>query len=473
MTSDRVQRLLDALEKKRQEQIETPTEESNINIKEPTETSLEEDDYDFFKIEEKENKEMTPEEEEELYSKQTWRLERFSRKNKKELNSEELLAEKIEHEKRIRNQLYKTLEYHLNLVSDMDFFSFDAIRIIETSKRLARYFKQPAVTCEIFLLSFFFSESSSLDLVKKDFLTLESAVSLYGELRVQEKEKITRRNVLEIKKIIDNEKRLASFLKKLWQEKLFRTFIEVFVFPVFKKNPFSAPFFDFVFYFSQKVKNITEYSWKYCVFLDKEFESVLEFLLPHFYKKKKEKIPDIPFSLAVEKLLDKAVLQAVSRYRTPIITTDLLFVVLVEKILFYLSPNWNSLNQNEKISKKCNESEKEFRKTARWFSNVFPKDVEVELLLLRYDLFKQIHKGEASLREQISVNQYFFGSIIKTEIPESKINELLENESFGSVVSEFRDILMKTAMEKNLQDQIYQDSLKELHLTSNRKYSSF
>ncbi len=96
----------------------------------------------------------------------------------------------------------------------------------------------------------------------------------------------------------------------------------------------------------------------------------------------------------------------------------------------------------------------------------------MELFLLRYELLMKIHNVESELRSQISPEQHYFGYLLKTELPELTIKNLLENETLNMAVVEFRDNLMQLSNKQDMHTQLYKDVLEDLILTSDRSYSS-
>ena len=84
--------------------------------------------------------------------------------NNTDLNS---IPEKIKNEKKRRYQIYSALEYLGSHNNKFDFFSYDCIKILQTSKNLTKKFGQKKVTSELLLLSFFNSNSEILKFLTK------------------------------------------------------------------------------------------------------------------------------------------------------------------------------------------------------------------------------------------------------------------------------------------------------------------
>jgi hypothetical protein len=94
------------------------------------------------------------------------------------------IPEKIKNEKKRRHQIYSALEYLDSHNNKFDFFSYDCIKILQTSKNLTKKFGQKKVTSELLLLSFFNSNSELLKFLTKfniSVTSLEKVISYaYG-----------------------------------------------------------------------------------------------------------------------------------------------------------------------------------------------------------------------------------------------------------------------------------------------------
>lgn len=425
-----------------------PVNESNVNLLSENISNISE------KIE------LTTEHEEDI-SNPTSSIENL------DFNSQESISDKIENEKRVRYQLYSELRYNLGLVSDMSFYSAEAIRLIEVSKRLTLKYHYSEVTTEMLLLAFFFVESPSLEILKKNCFTLESALGLYQQFQLHEKQKITSYQIFQVKKIFESEEKIFVILQKLMEEGLLKEFLRTYHLSFSKFNKLyrnSSYLLELIF---EKMNRLKTTVWEYSVFLDKKLELVLEYVLPKFYKRKIPELIEVPFSSAVEELLNEALTETVFRFRTPVLTTDLLLLTLVEKVITDLKFESGSISNGIPVSFKENSL-----LATKWFENIFQNNTQIELFLLRYELLKQIHKSESSLRSQISPEQHYFAYLLKTELSEFKIRELLDNETFNSAVSEFRDTLMELSNKTSMHKQLYKDTLENIKLTSDRSYSS-
>ena len=380
------------------------------------------------------------------------------------------VSKKVEHEKRIRHQLYSELKYNLRLLADTQFYSGEAIRLIEGAKRLTVKYNYDEVTTEMFLLSFFFVESPALETIRKNCFTLESALNLYEESKLVEKQKILYYKIFQVKKIFEREKTILRIFKKLVEKKLFTALFLKYHNSLCEQNTFyrnSTSFLRFVF---KKMKQFNENILEYSILLDKRFEILLESLLPKFYKRKLPESIEIPLSDPITELLNEALISAVERFQTPIITTDIILLTLIEKVLEDLGPvpSGELFEENFVSSPPPPAS----LLITKWFESVFHGDTKTELYLLRYELLMKIHKDESELKSQVPPEQHYFGYLLKTELPESTVQNLLENETFNSAVMEFRDNLMESSNKEDLQTRIYNDVLEKLLSNPERSYSS-
>ena len=62
-----------------------------------------------------------------------------------------------------------------------------------------------------------------------------------------------------------------------------------------------------------------------------------------------------------------------------------------------------------------------------------------DLFLLRYKIFKQLHKQESTIRALITTNQQYFAYLLKTELTDLQFRTLIKKESLGQSVSLFRN----------------------------------
>ena len=151
----------------------------------------------------------------------------------------------------------------------------------------------------------------------------------------------------------------------------------------------------------------------------------------------------IKYSHEVNQIFEKAAENALQRFKTPVITPEILFITMVEE-------------KNNKASKIL----KKFIKT------------ETEWYLFRYKLIKRIHNQESNIRGEITKNQHFFAYLLKTQLSEIEFNKLIETESLSEGVSFFRNTLISKILETNIFDELSNEILTSVKTNNKRSYSS-
>lgn len=151
----------------------------------------------------------------------------------------------------------------------------------------------------------------------------------------------------------------------------------------------------------------------------------------------------IDFSHEMNLLFEKASENALLRFKTPVITSDILFITLMEQ-------------KNCKASKFL---KKALKTETNWY-------------LLRYKIIKHIHYQESSIRSEVSKNQHYFGYLLKTQLNEIEFDRLIKNEILSTGISLFRNTLISNVLEKNLFTLVKKEIEKSIELTNKRKYSS-
>ena len=149
------------------------------------------------------------------------------------------------------------------------------------------------------------------------------------------------------------------------------------------------------------------------------------------------------YSHEVNQIFEKSAENALQRFKTPVITPEILFITMIEE-------------KNSKVSKIL----KKFIKT------------DTEWYLLRYKLIKHIHNQESNIRGEVLKNQHFFAYLMKTELSESEFNKLIENENLSKGVSFFRNKIVSTILETNIFDELCNEILTSIKVNNKRSYST-
>jgi hypothetical protein len=295
--------------------------------------------------------------------------------------SEKAKKEQIQLEKRRRHQTYKQMDYFFSNCTYFDFFSFSAFEVSKNSKHFAQIFERSEVSIDDLFLAFFSSKLKMKKLLKKiDFKEL----------------------VVEICSPYKH-----SFLKNI------KNFLQPF-------NIFSS---NFSF---KNVKTTISSSFNFLKdnFLDfygKLNDSEEDLFAVLTFRPSLQQ--EIQFSYEVHEIFEKSAENSLTRFKTPIITPEIIFITLME--------------------------EKELR-----VSNFIREKLidETSWYLLRYKLMKRLYKQEINVRTQVQRNQQFFAYLLKTQISESSFQRLIKKKSLATTVSMFRNVLVYDLMKFNLLD---------------------
>nr|AIM52762.1 ClpN [Ochromonas sp. CCMP1393] len=153
--------------------------------------------------------------------------------------------------------------------------------------------------------------------------------------------------------------------------------------------------------------------------------------------------PSISFSHEVNLLFEKAAENALMRFKTPIISADILFITLMEE---------KNSNAGKLILKYL-------RNPLDWY-------------LIRYKILKRIHSQELVIRNKVVKNEHYFAYLLKTQIPEIEFNRLSENEILDLGILYFRNKLLRKVLKIDLPELIRLEVNKSIKVTNKRKYSS-
>jgi hypothetical protein len=150
----------------------------------------------------------------------------------------------------------------------------------------------------------------------------------------------------------------------------------------------------------------------------------------------------LPYSYEVNLLFEKCAENALVRFKTPVITPEILLITLME-------------SKNTKIGKffkRCLEDETE------WY-------------VFRYRLMKRLHTEESAIRENVIENQRYFGYLLKTQLHDNEFKALM-NTNLQAGVTLFRNTLIVNILKVDLYEKMYIDICKSIKLKKQRKYSS-
>lgn len=175
----------------------------------------------------------------------------------------------------------------------------------------------------------------------------------------------------------------------------------------------------------------------------KSDQNLFEQFFSKIFNSKAEDEVIIPWSHEVIQLLEKAIENSLLRFKTPVLTPEILFITLMEE-------KSGRINQ---IIKKC------FRNEMDWY-------------LFRYELIKLIHHQESSIRGEVTKNQQYFAYLMKTELSDSEFKRLLDTTELPKGVLTFRNHLILELLKTNLFENLLKDINLSIKLNKKRLYSS-
>lgn len=327
----------------------------------------------------------------------------FSSHEEKEEKIDEFIPvpmTEIEIEKRKRHQAYLALNQILENYTYFDFFSKDLFKIAKLSKFTAQYHNKNIVTPEIFFLNLcsFNSEIENLltnNSLKKSFIKKLIQNLEHNEIKTKNKETFLFSQLKKFKKVFDK-----------------------------KRNQFE-------------------------IMLQDSLNFSISSSFPFFLKQETKRVgfplnQKIQFSFEMHQIFEKSSENALTRFKTPIITPEVLLLTIMEDKNLQISQiiKNNLLNETE------------------WY-------------LLRYKLLKDLHKQELVIRSNVSKNQYFFAYLLKTELSAKEFETLIERDLLEKAVGMFRNVLFTKILEIDIFDLIENETFASMNsnLKNQRKFS--
>ncbi len=160
------------------------------------------------------------------------------------------------------------------------------------------------------------------------------------------------------------------------------------------------------------------------------FSYIKEMILPQTEPKfQRIEWQDKPkFSEEVHFLFKNSIINAIDRFKTPVITSEIFFITLMESNTKHAKIIKNSLSEEN------------------WY-------------MLRYKLIKNIHSEESSLRTDVAKSQKYFAYLLKSNLSELEFSRLLDLNLLGLSVEYFRNKLFKTSLKTDLLELVKEDIL--------------
>jgi hypothetical protein len=147
------------------------------------------------------------------------------------------------------------------------------------------------------------------------------------------------------------------------------------------------------------------------------------------------------FSSDVDFLFEKAAENAIIRFKTPVVTPDILLITMMEE---------------KSIS------------SAKIIKKLIPK--EMDWYLLRFTLLKSLHRKESILRTDVQINQRYFAYLLNIEYSDKDLEKIFENKLLTENILLFRNKLIKTTLNKNIFDVLAKDIHNSIEFNQSRVY---
>lgn len=147
-------------------------------------------------------------------------------------------------------------------------------------------------------------------------------------------------------------------------------------------------------------------------------------------------------SYEINLLFEKAMDNALVRFKTPVITPEILFITLLE---------------NHQT------------KTGKILKNLL--GTELKLYLFRYKLLKRLHSQELIVKTEILKNYQYFAYLIKTQLCEIEFNRLLKSNFLFFGILFFRNRLIQRVTPVNINNLLKKEINLSIKLTNTRRYS--
>lgn len=167
---------------------------------------------------------------------------------------------------------------------------------------------------------------------------------------------------------------------------------------------------------------------------------------PTFFRenepKNSPKFVDIKFSSTVNFLLEKAAENSITRFKTPIITFEILLITLLEE------KNTRATNLLKKVIKK-----------------------EIELYLIRYHLLKTLHKEQVYFRRNVPKNEQYFGLLLQLQLSSIELETVFFSKNIKENLANFRTKVVREVLSQNFPKVLFKEINESIISTNQRNYS--
>jgi hypothetical protein len=172
-----------------------------------------------------------------------------------------------------------------------------------------------------------------------------------------------------------------------------------------------------------------------------EKESFSQRFRKFFKKNEPSNLKNIIYSFEVLNLFEKAADNALNRFKTPVISSEILFITLLEE-------------KNSRAAKLLKSLVKD---DVQWF-------------LLRYNILKKLHNHESKIRGDVIKNHHYFAYLLKINLSDQEFESLLEKDKLMTGVLTFRNILISEVLKFNIFELLEKEV--KISINKKRKYSN-
>ena len=162
-----------------------------------------------------------------------------------------------------------------------------------------------------------------------------------------------------------------------------------------------------------------------------------------FLAKKVVVLNPTKYSYEIHQLFEKAAENALLRFKTPVISSEILLITMLEA----------KKSKVGKLLQKCLKTE------SNWYT-------------FRYALLKRLHTQELAIRTDIPKNYQYFAYLLKTQLSEAEFETVLEKESLLASVLLFRNFLIEDILQWDFYETLQADIRLSIKSRSTRTYSN-
>ena len=161
------------------------------------------------------------------------------------------------------------------------------------------------------------------------------------------------------------------------------------------------------------------------------------------FKADNQKFPqNVEYSYELNKLFEKAAENSLIRFKTPVITSSILFITLLEE-------------------KKCLAN--------KMLQHILSNNID--RYLLKYKIFKTLHNHESNIRSTVKLNQQYFAYLLKTQLTDNQFTSLVDQEILSESVALFRNDLVNQSLKINLVSLLSKDIKMSMNKMNSREYT--